>query len=133
MTIDTTPEINFLPVCSVCHGILYDQTISYEIRQPNELTKDIFCDITSKICENKWLNPSFHIEPETCPYCRSVFKSISIPTKLPFTCEKPEPSLKNEADYLDWFFYRDLGGADKIAVRCWDKIRKFILFITDSR
>ncbi len=61
-------EIEFLPVCSNCHEIIYNIEIDYT-GYGHRTTNKIWSD---------------SIIPYKCPYCGCYFDLITIPTKLPF-------------------------------------------------
>ena len=67
--------IDFLPVCSKCHQILWGEEIN--VIYDKELIDK------SKIMA--MLNTNIY--PATCPYCREPFTSIAMPTDLPYYCE----------------------------------------------
>ena len=64
-------EIKFLPVCSKCNKIIWEQ-INYEAQLDKFANSRVYA-----FC-------SYAITPYECPYCGEVFESITMPTKLPF-------------------------------------------------
>ncbi len=64
--------IDFLPVCSKCHQVLWGEEVGVEER-----------DITL----DKYVNRSREVYPYRCPYCKDVFTSIVMPTDIPYYCE----------------------------------------------
>ena len=84
-------RIDFLPVCSNCGTVLWDQTIDI-------VTEEVAvgcCDESVAFMHHK------SIIPFQCPICKELFEQIVIPIKLPFaTPEKPETCyiLKKEAE-----------------------------------
>lgn len=84
-------RIDFLPVCSNCGTVLWNQTIDVD-------TEEVAvgcCDEEVAFTHQKGVIPS------KCPTCKEPFEQITIPIKLPFTTpEKPETCyiLKKEAE-----------------------------------
>jgi hypothetical protein len=64
--------IDFLPVCSNCHQVLWGETIGVEER-------DIVLD--------KYVNRSREVYPHRCPYCKELITSVAMPSTLPYYCE----------------------------------------------
>jgi hypothetical protein len=67
--------IDFLPVCSHCHQVLWGETI--DVIRDKELVDK------SKIMAMMNTN----IYPARCPYCKEPITSIAMPTELPYYCE----------------------------------------------
>lgn len=71
-------EIRFLPACSFCGAVLWEEEIDYG-RDETVL----------------WRPPNIYdpgppqhiISPGKCPKCGAVFTSITIPGKLPYSCQ----------------------------------------------
>lgn len=66
--------INFLPVCSHCHQVLWGETI--------------------EVIDHKDFKDSFilkalqqEVYPHMCPYCKEIFTTIEIPGGLPYICK----------------------------------------------
>ena len=76
-----TATIDFLPVCSECHQVIW-RTVDY-IRDDMET-----CRTLKEEMEQKALLQNYTIVPERCPNCGSEFAGISVPTKLPFDNNK---------------------------------------------
>lgn len=71
-------SIDFLPVCSNCHQVLWGEEIGVTKREELEgMQKDSF--------NLKMLRQEVY--PYRCPYCRETITSIAMPTDLPFYCE----------------------------------------------
>ncbi len=77
--------IDFLPVCSHCHQVLWGETIDV-IREKELINQS---NIMAMLNTN--------IYPARCPYCKEPFTSVTIPTKLPYCCEPLWP-IKIEED-----------------------------------
>lgn len=75
-------EINFLPVCSNCHRILYDREIGVETDIINNEVKPLPMKI-----------PYSRITPYKCRYCGEYFETVTMPTKLPFYVPTPTPKM----------------------------------------
>ena len=73
-------EINFLPVCSNCHRVLYDREIGVE----TDIINNEIEPLPMKI-------PYSRITPWKCRYCGEPFETVTMPTKLPFRVSTPEP------------------------------------------
>ena len=69
-------NIDFLPVCSNCHQVLYGELI--------EVKKE---DIPVYYDVYKVDYPANHIYPKRCPHCMTEFIAATIPEGLPFYCE----------------------------------------------
>lgn len=69
---DGFATIQFMPVCSKCHSVIYD-VIDYK-----EVT-----EYMNLIDRNKLAVKSRSIYPAVCTNCGSYFESIVIPRKLP--------------------------------------------------
>lgn len=72
-------EINFLPVCSNCHKVLYDREITVEKYVNNEVEP-----FPMKI-------PYSQISPYKCRFCGEHFETVTMPTQLPFYVPTPTP------------------------------------------
>lgn len=77
--------IDFLPVCSHCHQVLWGETI--DVIHDKELIDK------SKIMA--MLNTNIY--PARCPYCKELITSVAMPTDLPYYCEPLWP-IKIEED-----------------------------------
>lgn len=72
--------INFLPVCSNCHQVLWGVTV------------DVICHQELVHKDNSIVGMlRADAYPATCPYCREAFTSITMPTELPYYCESLWP------------------------------------------
>lgn len=69
---DEGVSIIFRPICSHCGRRIVNTEIDYV---PDD----------SMIGDTKWIHFSGHVEPRRCPYCKSFFERIEIPTRLPYT------------------------------------------------
>ena len=69
-----TARIEFMPVCSKCHSIIFGR-ISYDDDGPICIDKDGY---------PRWWVPAIRISPFECPVCKTQFNQILVPTRLPF-------------------------------------------------
>lgn len=72
-------NIVFLPVCSVCNAIIYDE-VNYHRREPSMLG----------------LFDNAVISPCKCPVCNNSFDKIVMPTKLPITTNQIVKALEEQ-------------------------------------
>lgn len=68
---DEGVSIIFRPICSHCGRRIVNTEIDY-----------VHDD--SMMGDTKWIHFSGHVEPRRCPYCKSFFERIEIPTRLPY-------------------------------------------------
>ena len=71
-----TGSIIFAPICSKCKHIITDK-VNYK---ENEKSFDY-------PTMNYNLNREYEIEPDKCPNCRTIFRSISTPSDFPIKFE----------------------------------------------
>lgn len=76
--------IDFLPVCSHCHQVLWGETIGVEERRETVKLRRIDAP-DDKPTMYDYLHRDVY--PYRCPYCNEVFTSIAMPTDLPYYCE----------------------------------------------
>ena len=77
--------IDFLPVCSNCHQVLWGETIN------------VICDKELVDKGNSIVGMlRTNVYPATCPHCRELFTSIAMPTYLPYYCEPLWPIRAKE-------------------------------------
>lgn len=73
-------NINFLPVCSNCGRVLYDQDVAVE----TDIIDNEVKPLPMKI-------PLSRLTPGRCVYCGAIFETVTMPTKLPFRAPRPVP------------------------------------------
>lgn len=76
--------IDFLPVCSKCHQVLWGEEIGVGERRETVKLQNVN-NSDDKPVMYDYLNREVY--PHRCPYCKEVFTSIAMPTDIPYYCE----------------------------------------------
>ena len=69
-------NIDFLPVCSNCHQVLYGEMIE---------NKTTYIPVHFDAYKAEY--PAKHIYQKRCPHCMAEFIAATMPQNLPFYCE----------------------------------------------